>query len=355
MKFFDDYFVFSSKEKKGILTLVIIILLMIIAYRVIPNVFKPEIQDFTEVRALIEAMNSEIESEKATSLFKFNPNTISLDSMLLLGLSKKQAYNIKNYREKVGDFKKKEEIKKIFSIPDSLASQLIPFIKLDKVVSTSSKQKYVSEKSISLFNFDPNTVTQNELQNLGFSSKQAKTLKNFREMGGRFKSKEDLKKIYGVSDKLYQSLEPYIQFPEKEVKEEIQETLEIVELNSAKFYEIKKGLNITSKQAGMVISYREKIGGFVNLSQLNEVYGLEDFDLKSVAKVEINLQSISLININTATFKELVAHPYLSFSDVKKIVNYRDMHGDFVDLEQIHQNNLINLKQYRKIAEYLTL
>ncbi|MDG1175319.1 MAG: helix-hairpin-helix domain-containing protein [Flavobacteriales bacterium] len=254
MKFFDDYFVFSSKEKKGILTLVIIILLMIIAYRVIPNVFKPEIQDFTEVRALIEAMNSEIESEKATSLFKFNPNTISLDSMLLLGLSKKQAYNIKNYREKVGDFKKKEEIKKIFSIPDSLASQLIPFIKLDKVVSTSSKQKYVSEKSISLFNFDPNTVTQNELQNLGFSSKQAKTLKNFREMGGRFKSKEDLKKIYGVSDKLYQSLEPYIQFPEKEVKEEIQETLEIVELNSAKFYEIKKGLNITSKQAGMVIS-----------------------------------------------------------------------------------------------------
>ncbi|MDB9932003.1 helix-hairpin-helix domain-containing protein [Flavobacteriales bacterium] len=355
MKFFDDYFVFSSKEKKGILTLVIIILLMIIAYRVIPNVFKPEIQDFTEVRALIEAMNSEIESEKATSLFKFNPNTISLDSMLLLGLSKKQAYNIKNYREKVGDFKKKEEIKKIFSIPDSLASQLIPFIKLDKVVSTSSKQKYVSEKSISLFNFDPNTVTQNELQNLGFSSKQAKTLKNFREMGGRFKSKEDLKKIYGVSDKLYQSLEPYIQFPEKEVKEEIQETLEIVELNSAKFYEIKKGLNITSKQAGMVISYREKIGGFVNLSQLNEVYGLEDFDLKSLAKVEINLQSISLININTATFKELVAHPYLSFSDVKKIVNYRDMHGDFVDLEQIHQNNLINLKQYRKIAEYLTL
>ena len=85
------------------------------------------------------------------------------------------------------------------------------------------------------------------------------------------------------------------------------------------------------------------------------MYGLEDFDLKSLAKVEINPQSISLININTATFKELVAHPYLSFSDVKKIVNYRDMHGDFVDLEQIHQNNLINLKQYRKIAEYLTL
>ena len=86
MKFFDDYFVFSSKEKKGILTLVIIILLMIIAYRVIPNVFKPEIQDFTEVRALIEAMNSEIESEKATSLFKFNPNIVHahLSSMELL-------------------------------------------------------------------------------------------------------------------------------------------------------------------------------------------------------------------------------------------------------------------------------
>lgn len=355
MKFFDDYFVFSSKEKKGILTLVIIILLMIIAYRVIPYVFKPEIQDFREVRAQIEAMNSEIKSDNDFSLFEFNPNSISLDSMLLLGLTKKQAYNIINYRKKIGNFKKKEEIRKIFSISDSLASKLIPFIKLDNVVSTSSKQKDVSEKSISLFSFDPNTATQSELKNLGFSSKQAKTLNNFREKGGKFKSKEDLKKIYGVSDKLYNSIEPYIKFPEKKEKEEVLEPLKIIELNSAEFYEIKKALNITSKQAGMVISYREKIGGYVSLSQLNEVYRLENFDLKSVANVEVNPQSISLININTATFKELVAHPYLSFSDVKKIVNYRDMHGDFVDLEQIHQNNLINLKQYRKIVQYLTL
>ncbi len=355
MKFFDDYFVFSSKEKKGILTLVIIILLMIIAYRIIPHIFKPEIQDFTEVRAQIEAMNSEIKHDKANSLFEFNPNSISLDSMLLLGLSKKQAYNIKNYRDKVGNFKKSEEIRKIFSIPDSLATQLIPFISFGERHSVASKQKEVAKKSISLFNFDPNTATQSELMSLGFSSKQAKTLINFREKGGKFKTKEDLKKVYGVSDKLYKSLQPYIQFSDKEEITEAKEVFEIVELNSANFYEIKKGLNITAKQAGMVISYREKIGGYTNISQLNEVYGLEEFDLKSITNVEVNTQSVNLININKATFKELVAHPYLSFSDVKKIVNYRDMHGDFTDLEQIHQNNLINLKQYRKIALYLTL
>lgn len=353
MKFFDDYFVFSVKEKKGILALVIIILLMIVTYRLIPILFTQPIQDFSEAKAQIEAMNLVQEKKEALELFYFNPNTISLDSLLLLGLSKRQAYTIKNYREKVGDFKKKEDLRKMYSIPDSLASKLIPFVILEE--NTEDKEPANSQKSEKeLVDFNPNTATEFELKNLGFTEKQIKTLTNYRSKGGKFKKKEDLKKVYSITEQFYQELEPFIQLNEPEQTKELIKSKSI-ELNSANFYEIKTSLKVTDKQAGMVISYREKLGGYTSISQLNEVYGLENFDLSNLSEVSVNTQEIRVIDINEATFKELVAHPYLSFSDVKKIVNYREMHGEFSNLEQIHQNNLINLKQYRKIAPYLIL
>ena len=60
-------------------------------------------------------------------LFKFNPNTITKDSMMLLGLSSKQSYNIINYRSKVGKFNSEKDFRKIYSISDSLANVLETF------------------------------------------------------------------------------------------------------------------------------------------------------------------------------------------------------------------------------------
>jgi competence protein ComEA len=62
----------------------------------------------------------------------------------------------------------------------------------------------------SLFVFDPNTASLQEFQKLGLSEKQASTIKNYLNKGGSFKTKEDLKKIYGISADQYNQLEPYI-------------------------------------------------------------------------------------------------------------------------------------------------
>ena len=173
---------------------------------------------------------------------------------------------------------------------------------------------------------------------------------NFKQKGGKFYKKEDLKKIYSISDELYNKLEPYISIERDENE------ISIIELNSATKEQLKKIRGIGEKTAERLIVYRTQLGGYSNLNQLDDVYGL-DSTIKNnkTTYFIINTEVLSKIRINNITFKELLYHPYCDYNTTKKIINYREMHGDFISIEQILENNLIKAKQYRKIAPYLTL
>ena len=349
MNFFNNYFVFSNSEKKGIFIFVCVLFLMTLFYMVMPYFFINEKYDFTEFKKELEAKKG-ISEKRDFQLFNFNPNLISRDSLLLLGLSSKQSFNIVNYKKKVGQFKSEKDFRKIYSIEDSLATVLAPYLTFS---NNRSKQKVASiskNRNDSLFNFNPNSVSEYELESLGLSSGQAKTLINFKEKGGKFYKKEDLKKIYSISDELYNKLEPYISIERDENE------ISIIELNSATKEQLKKIRGIGEKTAERLIVYRTKLGGYSNLNQLDDVYGL-DSTIKNnkTTYFIINTEVLSKIRINNITFKELLYHPYCDYNTTKKIINYREMHGDFISIEQILENNLIKAKQYRKIAPYLTL
>jgi DNA uptake protein ComE-like DNA-binding protein len=316
---------------------------------VMPYFFINEKYDFTEFKKELEAKKG-ISEKRDFQLFNFNPNLISRDSLLLLGLSSKQSFNIVNYRKKVGQFKSEKDFRKIYSIEDSLANVLAPYLTFS---NNRSKQKVASiskNRNDSLFNFNPNSVSEYELESLGLSSGQAKTLINFKQKGGKFYKKEDLKKIYSISDELYNKLEPYISIERDENE------ISIIELNSATKEQLKKIRGIGEKTAERLIVYRTQLGGYSNLNQLDDVYGL-DSTIKNnkTTYFIINTEVLSKIRINNVTFKELLYHPYCDYNTTKKIINYREMHGDFISIEQILENNLIKAKQYRKIAPYLTL
>ena len=349
MNFFNNYFVFSNSEKKGIFIFVCVLFLMTLFYMVMPYFFINEKYDFTEFKKELEAKKG-ISEKRDFQLFNFNPNLISRDSLLLLGLSSKQSFNIVNYRKKVGQFKSEKDFRKIYSIEDSLANVLAPYLTFS---NNRSKQKVASiskNRNDSLFNFNPNSVSEYELESLGLSSGQAKTLINFKQKGGKFYKKEDLKKIYSISDELYNKLEPYIRIERDENE------ISIIELNSATKEQLKKIRGIGEKTAERLIVYRTQLGGYSNLNQLDDVYGL-DSTIKNnkTTYFIINTEVLSKIRINNVTFKELLYHPYCDYNTTKKIINYREMHGDFISIEQILENNLIKAKQYRKIAPYLTL
>lgn len=66
-------------------------------------------------------------SRKAES-FRFNPNTATVEELVRLGFSDKQAASIDNYRKKGGRFRRKEDFAKSFVVSDEIYRRLESFI-----------------------------------------------------------------------------------------------------------------------------------------------------------------------------------------------------------------------------------
>lgn len=187
-----------------------------------------------------------------------------------------------------------------------------------------------------LFVFDPNTITEKEAVLLGFKPKTAQTLLKFRAKGGKFKKPEDLKKVFGVSDKLYLQLEPYILITSElikfdkvdSVKIPVAKSKELLELNSADSLGLVYLKGIGPGFSSRIIKYRKKLGGFHSLLQLKEVYGMTDslYEILT-SQILINPGSVRKIHINSIDFNSLRQHPYFSYQVSNIIVNYRLKHG----------------------------
>jgi competence protein ComEA len=244
--------------------------------------------------------------------------------------------------------------------------EIASFDSLKGVDSSSSFNPVKTEKSYTqLFPFDPNDLSEDKWKMLGLSEKQIRVIKNYESKGGKFYKKEDLKKIYGISLRQYEGLEPYIVIPPKpeQRKEEIKTALVpqnkkvvdlIIEINRADS-ELLVSLNgIGPAFANRILKYRNSLGGFVKKEQLLEVYGLtrETFD-KISSRVTVDPQNISRININTVELKDLRKHPYIKYNIANAIMSYRKAHGNYKSIEDLKKIDLVDQELFDKISAYL--
>ena len=225
--------------------------------------------------------------------------------------------------------------------------------------TVSTKPYFKEEKSNELeeqnlvysnerFVFNPNTVTEEDAQKLGLSKKLSTTLSNFRNKGGKFFKPEDLKKLYGLSPKLYNELEPYILIPntKKEYKRDsvFPQTSHayekktypkvVLEINSADSLSIVYLKGIGPGFTKRIIKYRTMLGGFHSINQLKEVYGMTDsLFLILSSQIQLNENGITKIPINVIDFNSLRKHPYFNFQSAQAIINFRSKHGKLTEAD----------------------
>lgn len=179
-----------------------------------------------------------------------------------------------------------------------------------------------------LFPFNPNTASREDLSKLGIPPKTISTLLKFRNKGFVFRKKEDLKKVYGFGDEIYQRLEAYVLLENitKPVKQTINEKKEpvAIDLNKADSSALVALRGIGPAFSKRIIKYRDLLGGFTRLEQLMEVYGFtsEMYDLVAPQLI-VNDPILKKININSDDFKTLNRHPYLGYEITKAIFNHR--------------------------------
>ena len=117
-----------------------------------------------------------------------------------------------------------------------------------------------------------------------------------------------------------------------------QYTIVKLELNRCDSSEVVVVPQFGTKRAQKLVEYRERLGGFYSFEQVKEVYILQNIEIDLLMKYfTLNLSLIRKINLNTATYKELVSHPYIDSYLAKLIINYREKNGKFTSMEEFQK------------------
>jgi len=129
-----------------------------------------------------------------------------------------------------------------------------------------------------------------------------------------------------------------------------------IDINRADSAELLPLPGIGPVFAGRLIKYRNLLGGYASVDQLKEVYGISTETFERIAdRIVIDTASISKLDLNSATFRELLRHPYLEYEDVKALVNFRDFVGDIQTVQQLQENYILPDSVLQKVQPYLYL
>ena len=215
-----------------------------------------------------------------------------------------------------------------------------------------------------LFKFDPNKIDVEDWQVLGLSAKQAQSIVNYRNKGGKFFKAEDLQRMYTISPEMYKRLLPHVAIEnptdfkkdfQYEKKEYVKKATVIVDINQADSAALDQVKGIGPAFALRILKYRERLGGFHKKEQLLEVYGLDSAKYAEVKdQISINLKTLRTININTADFNQLKTSPYLSYKQINAIIQYRKQHGNYNSVDDLRKILILNTQVIDKIMPYLT-
>lgn len=253
-------------------------------------------------------------------------------------------------------------------VNDSTKSQFADYQEKQDSIRKAQWRRQRDTIAIRMQVFDPNTADSSTLVHLGFKPWQAKNMVKYRAAGGRYRKPEDLKKLYGMTDSMFQALTPYIYIAREEVdsvavdslrkdslprwKEENKDT--ILNLRTADTVELKMIHGIGSYRARQIVRYREQLGGFVSVEQVLEAKGMENVDADSLlAHFWIDSVKIEAMNVNSVGVQRLLRHPYLRFEQAQAIYELRRKKIRLDSIQQLQQIECISAETLEKIAPYL--
>ena len=239
-------------------------------------------------------------------------------------------------------------------------------------LSSSNSRIKSAKQSITPFTFDPNRIPADSLAMLNLPPFLRQNILKYREAGGYFKSREDLKKIYGMDSTIFHQLEKYIRLKpsvkktdaEGKVKwdstffrkEAPEQGMDPLELNTADSIELRTIPGIGLSYSRRIIKYRDLLGGYYSKEQLMEIYGMDSARFVSLCQYTL-LDSLNIkkINLNQASYKELISHPYITKSASYAILQYREFSDSIEHIDELFLNQIIDRDCFSRVAPYLSV
>ena len=143
----------------------------------------------------------------------------------------------------------------------------------------------------------------------------------------------------------------------KYTKQEKLKDSEYIFLNETDTAQWKKVPGIGSAYASRIVKYNKLLGGFTSITQLREVYGIDDelFDNISLYVMEEDniINKCKKLEVNKLEFKEIVAHPYIDYEQTKAIVNLRRRIGNITSIDELAMLDEFTPDDIKRISHYL--
>ena len=338
---------FNKQNIRGIVyVMVIIITIALIAYFAKPR------------KGLILAKErSEVAETKRDTLFIFDPNTVAYEELLLLGFDKRTAVGIIKYRTAGKVFGIAEELALCYGVSDSMFLRVRPYIKIGSKYAIKPKQHRADSLRRSkpsrfaprpFEQFSIDTVGVEYLRLIGFSTRQAEALIEYRNRGKGIFSMNELRDCYAVSEEMADSLAHFIILSVRNPNDGL------VEINSADSATLRKVRGIGAKTVVAVMQYRKLLGGFVRKEQISELKCVTSENFERICEqIYCDSCNISKIDINFAPAKDFECHPYMTRKSLKLILETRESKGGWNSIEEMIDDDIFTEEQARAIAPYL--
>lgn len=271
----------------------------------------------------------------------------------------------------LGNFHKTEKCSLKDNLQDSLIIIRQNFLSQLEIKSYEQKKRIVvkeTDKFNSYFYFDPNTIDSVKILKLGLSERVISNLMNYRKKGGFFKEAKDLKKIYGLDDDKYKNLEKWIRIEQRKKNQSCSEAIspevdsvsllvskQIFDINSVEYKDLIRILSGNKIITSRILKYRNLLGGYYCMNQLNEVYDMNDSVLFELKKhFYIDSLNISVLSVNNSSYLELLHHPYFNKEEVKLILKYREFKKSCINLNEFYSSGLLPDTVLFKVVPYLS-
>lgn len=209
-------------------------------------------------------------------LFYFDPNTLTVEGWMKLGVREKTANTIKNYISKGGKFYKPEDIGKIWGLHEDLVKRLLPYVKIEiktetKYVSDKTSEQYkIYEKPKPVINtVDINAADTAALIALpGIGSKLAGRIVAFRDKLGGFYKTEQVAETFALPDSTFQKIKGRLVINNDNVQK--------ININKATLDELKTHPYIRYNIANIIVQYRNMHGNFATVDDLKKIMIITD-------------------------------------------------------------------------------
>jgi DNA uptake protein ComE-like DNA-binding protein len=314
-----DYFAFTRKEQRGLIVLLGLMLLTIAAYSLMPWFIPDKEFDITPFQKQVEEFLASVDTtDKAknnksytsypgllktdepvlqafiAAPFSFNPNEISRDEWISMGMNDKIAANIIRYRDKGGVFRNKEGFRKIYGMTDEIFSILEPYLEFPARDKPYSAKKDSSNSS------------------------------------GNYSRETNNKSSYPGS--------------------------KVIELNTADSISLLELPGIGPSFAGRITRYRDRLGGYFIKEQLLEIKGMDSIRFNQIRdQILVDQGNIRKIDLNSVTFKDLLKHPYFEYYLVKEIFKKKDEIKRYDSIDQLNSLPVMYKELFEKIIPYLVV